>query len=183
MGVLAGDRDRARAHHGQWRVVRRRAFSTRRNFLATYIRHRPCFRVFPSDQRALMRGVIAASLGSPLVSGIGQPPDRDLLALAARVAAVALPSVVGPAHHEPTGTVTADQREDIELVHPSRTVENWTAISETTTVSYVLARPSTAGTSRAQVAKPGPSLFPSAAKYRDADAASATSRAWSPGPR
>jgi hypothetical protein len=180
MGVLAGDRDRARSHHGQRRVVRRRAFSTSRNFLATCIRHRPRFRILALHQRALMCGVIVAPLGGALVPSIGEPAERGLLALTARLAAVALTSVVGSADHEHAGAVTAGQREDIELVHPTRMVENWTAISETTTVSYVLARPSIAGTSRAQVWRPGPSLFPPATKYREVTCGNATSR---PGPR
>jgi hypothetical protein len=134
MDVLAEERRRARACHGQRRVIRRRALSTRRNFLATHIRHRPRFHALAHDQRALMLGMIVAPLGGPLVAGIGPPADRGLRALAALVPAVALASVVGPAHHEPTATVTAGQREDIELVHPSRMVENLTAISGPMTV-------------------------------------------------
>jgi hypothetical protein len=130
-----------------------------------------------------MRGVVVAPFDGPLVPSIGKPAECGVLALAALVAAVALASVVGPADHEPGRAVTARQREDIELVHPARMVENWTAISETTKVSYVLARPSIAGTSRAQVWRPGPSFFPPAAKYREAMRGNATSRPWSPGPR
>jgi len=129
-----------------------------------------------------MCGVIVAPLGGALVPSIGEPAERGLLALTARLAAVALTSVVGSADHETTGAVTAGQREDIELVHPARMVENWTAISETTTVNYVLARPSIAGTSRAQVWRPGPSLFPPATKYREATCGNATSRIGRPGP-
>ena len=81
-----------------------------------------------------MLGMIVAPLGGPLVAGIGPSADRGLLALAALLPAVALAAVVGPARHEPIGTVTAGQREDIELVHPSRMVENLTAISGPMTV-------------------------------------------------
>jgi hypothetical protein len=129
-----------------------------------------------------MPGMIVTPLDAALVPSIGEPAEGGLLALAARLAAVALTSVVGSTDHEPAGAVTTGQRKDIELVHPARMVENWTAISETTTVSYVLARPSIAGTSRAQVAKPGPSLFPSPAKYREAACGNATSRPGPPGP-
>ncbi len=51
-------------------------------------------------------------------------------ALAARVPAVALAAVVGPAHHEPTATVTARQREDIELVRLSRMVYRGWSIAD-----------------------------------------------------
>lgn len=93
-----------------------------------------------------MRGVIVATLDGALVPSIGEPAERGLLALAALLTAVALTSVVRSADHESAGAMTAGQREDIELVHPARMVENWTAISETPTVRYVLARPSIAGT-------------------------------------
>jgi hypothetical protein len=83
IGVLAGDRDRPRSHHGKRRVVRRRAFSTSSNFLATCIRQRPRFRILALHQRALMCGVIVAPLGGALVSSIGEPAARGLLALTA----------------------------------------------------------------------------------------------------
>jgi hypothetical protein len=157
--VLVGDHDRARGRHERRRGVRRRAFSTRGNFLATYIRHRPWLRVLARDQRTLVRGVVAAAFVAPLVLGIGAPPDRGLRALATLVAAVALPPIVRPADDEQLGAVAAGQREDIELVHPARMVENWTATSETTTVrTYWLVHPSLVP--RAQVWRPGPSPFP-----------------------
>jgi len=151
--------------------------------LATYIRHRPCFRALPRGQRALMLDVIVAALVAPLMLGIGEPPDRGLLALAALVPAIPLSSVVRPAHHERLHAVAARQREDIELVHPARMVENWTARSWTTTVGLVLARPS-AGTRGLRFGDLGPHSFPPVANYPNAGRYTATSRTgvvpWSP---
>jgi hypothetical protein len=58
IGVLAGDR--ARGRHERRRGVRRRAFSTRRNFLATYIRQRQSF--------GLLRGAVAPLLAAVVLS-------------------------------------------------------------------------------------------------------------------
>ena len=103
-----------------------------------------------------MRGMIVPSLGGALVSSIGEPADRGLLSTPARVPAVDLAPIVGPTHHKPAGTVTANQREDIELVHPVRMGKNWTAASDTVTVPLVLARPSIAGTRGLRSANLGP---------------------------
>jgi hypothetical protein len=128
---FAVGRDRARREHR--RVSWRGPFSTRRNFLATHIRHRLCFRLLP--QRSLMLGVVSSALVTALMLGIGEAAQGGLLELAAEVLAVALASVVRTTDDKLLPAVAAGQREDNELVHPSRTGENWTAASETTTVS------------------------------------------------
>jgi hypothetical protein len=82
-----------------------------------------------------MLGVVSSAFLAPLMLGIREPAQGGLLALAADARAVALASVVGTTDDERLPAVAAAQRKDNELVHPSRTNENWTATSETTTVS------------------------------------------------
>ena len=71
---------------------------------------------------------------APLVARIPQPTERGLLEAAAGLSAVALAVVVAPADVKSPATSAATQREDIQLVHPARKDENWTATSATITV-------------------------------------------------
>jgi hypothetical protein len=130
---FAVGRDRARREHR--RVSWRGPFSTRRNFLATHIRHRLCFRPLPRPQCLLLLGVVLSSFLTPLMLGIRAAAQSGLLELATVGRAVALAAVVRTTDDKLLPAVAAGQREDNELVHPSRTGENWTAASETTTVS------------------------------------------------
>jgi hypothetical protein len=97
-----------------------------------------------------MLGVVSSAFFAPLMLGVctatqgGRPePTTDVLA-------VALASVVRTTDDELLPAVAAGQLEDNELVHPSRTGENWTTASWTATVEEYWRGPSTACTSRAQ---------------------------------
>src|SRR5689334_20907660 len=126
------------AHRERDRVGRRDPFSTWRNFLATHIRHRSCFRPLPRHQCPLLLGVVLSAFLAPLMPGIREAAQSGLPEGATDARAVALAAVVRATDAESLPAVAAGQREDNELVHPSRTAENWTATSETTTVSAVL---------------------------------------------
>ena len=126
--------DHGAARRERDRVFRRRPFSTRGDFLATFTSQRLAFRALTLRQRLLMHSVVLPALVAPLVSGIRGPMKRGLLELAAIRGAIALPSVIRPADEEPLQASSTVQREDHELVHPSRRDENWTAISGSTTV-------------------------------------------------
>jgi hypothetical protein len=97
-----------------------------------------------------MLGMISSTLIAPLMLGIREPAHGGLRELATGVFAVALSSVVRTTDDELLRAVAAAQLEDNELVHPSRTVENWTTTSRTATVRAYRRGPSTACTSRAQ---------------------------------
>jgi len=97
-----------------------------------------------------MLGVVTPAFFAPLMLGIGEAAQSGLLELATDILAVALASVVWTTDDEPLPAVAAAQREDNELVHPSRTGENWTTASWTATVRAYWRGPSTACTSRAQ---------------------------------
>src|SRR5262249_54643173 len=118
---FAVGRDLARREHR--RAIGRGPFSTRRNFLATHIRHGLCFRSLPRHQRPLMLRVISPAFLAPLMLGIREAAQRSPLDLATDVRAVALASIVSTTNDEPCPTVAAGQFEDNELVHPSRTGE------------------------------------------------------------
>jgi hypothetical protein len=97
-----------------------------------------------------MLGVVSSAFFAPLMLGIGEAAQGGLLELATDVLAVALASVVRATDDELLRAVAAGQLEDNELVHPSRTGENWTTASWTATVEEYWRGPSTACTSRAQ---------------------------------
>jgi hypothetical protein len=97
-----------------------------------------------------MLGVVFSAFFAPLMLGIREAAPGGLLELATDVLAVALASVVRTADDELLAAVAAGQLEDNELVHPSRTGENWTTASRTATVRGYWRGPSTACTSRAQ---------------------------------
>src|SRR5262245_2727389 len=122
------------------RVIRRGPFSTKRNFLATRIRHCLCSRLLPRHQRPLMLGMVSSAFFAPLMLGIREPAQGGLLELATDVLAVALASVVRTTDDERLPAVAAGQLEGNELVHPSRQGENWATASWTATVRGVLAR-------------------------------------------
>ena len=84
--------------------------------------------------------VLSAFL-APLMPGIREAAQSGLRERATDARAVALAAVVRATDAESLPAVATGQREDNELVHPSRTAENWTATSETTTVSAVLVHP------------------------------------------
>jgi hypothetical protein len=170
---FAVGRGLARREHR--RAFGRGPFSTRRNFLATHIRHRLSFRSLPRHQRPLMLDVVLSALLAPLMPGIREASSRGLLELATDVLAVALASVVRTTDDKLLPAVAAGQREDNELVHPSRMGENWTATSETTTVSaYWRVHPPLVH--RGLRWRPGPSLFPSDGQnYRNRPHGTATS--------
>lgn len=81
-----------------------------------------------------MRCMVLSAPVAPLVARIPQPTERGLLEPATGLIAVALAVVVAPADVKSSATSAAVQREDIQLVHPARKVENWTATSATITV-------------------------------------------------
>ncbi|HEY0481577.1 MAG TPA: hypothetical protein VGD37_28870 [Kofleriaceae bacterium] len=72
-----------------------------------------------------MLGVVLSAFFAPLMLGIREAAPGGLLELATDVLAVALASVVRTTDHELFPAVAAGQLEDNELVHPSRTGENW----------------------------------------------------------
>lgn len=112
----------------------------KRNFFTTHIRHRLCFRSLPRHQRPLTLGVVSSAFVAPLMLGIREAAKGGLLELATDVLAVGLASVVRATDDERLRAVAAGQLEDNELVHPSRTGENWTTASRTATVRGVRAR-------------------------------------------
>jgi hypothetical protein len=81
-----------------------------------------------------MRCMVLSALVAPLVARIPQPTERGLLEPAAGLIAVALAVVVASADMKSSATSAAVQREDIQLVHPARKVENWTATSASSTI-------------------------------------------------
>src|ERR1051325_6170686 len=104
--------------------------------------------------------MILSAFLAPLMPGIREAAQSGLLELATDVRAVALAAVVRATDDKGLPAVAAGQREDNELVHPSRTGENWTATSETTTVpAYWRVHPPLVH--RGLRWRPGPSLFPS----------------------
>jgi hypothetical protein len=106
----------------------------RSKFFATHIRHRLGFRALARLRRPLMGCMVLPSLVASLMPPIRPSLERGLLALAAVLGAVALASIVRPAHVESPAASTALQREDHELVHPARKDENWTTTSAISTV-------------------------------------------------
>jgi hypothetical protein len=97
-----------------------------------------------------MLRVVSSTFVAPLMLGIREATPGGLLELATVVLTVALASVVRTTDDELLLAVAAGQLEDNELVHPSRTGENWTTASRTATVRGYWRGPSTACTSRAQ---------------------------------
>lgn len=180
---FAVGRDLARREHR--RAFGRGPFSTRRNFLATHIRHRLSFRSLPRHQRPLMLDVVLSALLAPLMPGIREAAQSGLPELATDVRAVALAAIVRTTDDERLPAVAAGQREDNELVHPSRTGENWTTASGTATVEGYWRGPSAACTWRAQVATWALTLSIRRPELSEPPSLPATSCAqrWSPGPR
>lgn len=76
-----------------------------------------------------MLGVIFATFAASLMLGTGAAPHRRLLAPAAILTAVALPSVVGSTDVKLARASSAPKLEHQQLVHPSRKDENWTVAS------------------------------------------------------
>src|SRR5690348_16041117 len=149
---------RERAHRERDRVGRREPFSTWRNFLATHIRHRLCFSPLPRHRCPLLLGVVLSAILAPLMLGIREAAPGGPLELATDVLAVALTAVVRATDDEGPPAIPAGQREDDEVDHPSRTGENWTSTSETTTVpAYWRVHPPLVH--RGLRWRPGPSLF------------------------
>ena len=101
---------------------------------ATVISHRLDFRTLPGHQLALMRSVILAPLLAALVFRARKPMARGLRKVSTALAAVDLAPVVRSTDMEPRRALAAAQLEENELVHPSRTDENWTAASGASTV-------------------------------------------------
>src|SRR3954453_5063225 len=113
--------------------------------------------------------------------GIREAAQGGLLELATDVLAVALASVVRATDDELLRAVAAGQLEDNELVHPSRTGENWTATSGTTTVSaYWRVHPPLVH--RGLRWRPGPSFFPSDVTIIGADPTAPPLSELRPGP-
>ena len=96
---FAGDLGRARREHR--RGVRRGAFSTQRNFLATHIRQRQCFGLLRGAVDALRPAVFLAIVAeAPLVASTRGAMTGRSSFVAAMVAAVVLPTIVPPADDE-----------------------------------------------------------------------------------
>jgi len=123
----------ATRHERTW-VFRREGFRTKCLILATVISHRLRFRALASHQLSLMRGVILSALLAALVFRTRKPMARGLPKLAAVLVAVGLPPVVRSTDVELCRAVAAAQFVENELVHSSRSDENWTATSGASTV-------------------------------------------------
>jgi hypothetical protein len=81
--------------------IRHRAFSTRRNFLPTYIRQRHSFGALGRTSETLLATVLSALIAeASIVAGAGRAMIRGAPELAARLATVLLPVVVGSAQEE-----------------------------------------------------------------------------------
>src|SRR3954453_19744434 len=90
-----------------------------------------------------MLGVVSSAFFAPLMLGIRKATQGGLPEPTAEVLAVALASVVRTTDDELLPAVAAGQLEDNELVHPSRTGENWTTASRAATVRGYWRGPST----------------------------------------
>jgi hypothetical protein len=105
-----GHQDARRERH--W-VIRHRAFSTKRNFLPTYIRQRHSFGDLGRASETLLATVPSALFAeASIVASAGRAMIRGAPELAARLATVLLPVVVGPAQKERHDTPAARQLVD-----------------------------------------------------------------------
>jgi hypothetical protein len=98
------------AHREHRHGVRRGAFSTRRNFLATCIRQRQCFGLLRGAVEALPSAVLLPVVAeTPLVaSARGAMTGRSSF-VAAVIAAVVVAAIISPAHDEGHDTPQATQ--------------------------------------------------------------------------
>jgi len=92
------------------------------------------FRALPGHQLSLMGGVILSPLLAALVFCTREPTARGLRKVSAVLRAVGLPPIVRWIDVEPRRAVAAAQFVENELVHSSRSDENWTATSGASTV-------------------------------------------------
>jgi hypothetical protein len=122
------------ARRERTRIDRWVPFRTKRDWLGTLLSQRLTFRTLLRRRCPLPVGVILFAEVTPLVAGGIEPMLRRLLELPARLAAVALPSIIRRADVELRQASPAPQLEDHQLAHPSRSDENWTAASGSTTV-------------------------------------------------
>jgi hypothetical protein len=89
------------ARRERHRVIRHRAFSTKRNFLPTYIRQRHNFGALGRTSDTLVATVLSALIAeASIVASAGRAMIRGRPELAARLATVLLPVVVGSAQEE-----------------------------------------------------------------------------------
>jgi hypothetical protein len=89
------------ARRERHRVIRHRAFSTRRNFLPTYIRQRQSFSLVGRANEPFLATVTSAVVPeASLVATAGRAMIRGAPELATPVAAVLLPAVVGATDEE-----------------------------------------------------------------------------------
>jgi hypothetical protein len=108
-----GHQDARRERH--W-VIRHRAFSTKRHFLPTYIRQRHSFgdlgRASETHETLLATVPSALIAEASIVTSAGRAMIRGAPELAARLATVLLPVVVGSAQEERHDAPTARQLVD-----------------------------------------------------------------------
>jgi hypothetical protein len=103
----------ALAHDERRWAVRRRAFSTKRNFLPTCIRDRDEFSGLGRAKSSSFATVLLARVAeTPVVPRASHAMTRRAPALSARITAVFLPAVVSPADHEGTDAPATRQLEN-----------------------------------------------------------------------
>jgi len=106
------------ARRERTRIDRRAPFRTKRDRLDTLLSQRLTFRTLLRSPCPLPVGVILFAEVTPLVADGIASMLRGLLELAARLTAVALPSIIRPADVEPRQASPALQLEDHQFAHP-----------------------------------------------------------------
>ena len=122
-------------------VIWRDAFSTRRNFLSTHIRHRLCFHMPSLHQRTLMRCMILPTLIRPLVFGVGQSAHAGLFERTTVVVAVTLSSIVAATDEERRRATAAAQLEDEYVVHRPSAATTTANLPRASAPSIVCSKP------------------------------------------